>query len=213
MVPTEHVIVTLSEDLTPVTRLPPPWLRTGGLVSLATALVIGLAVFRGVRPDLAVQLRQPSFIVAVAAAWATGAAATMAAFEVSLPDRSTLWACLPLPALALWVSGISYGCLGDWVAIPAGAPIMHDSVRCLETLIGTSVPLALVLWRMLGRARPMRPRRGAWLAALAIAAFADLAHLLIHMIGATALVLIMNLGVGAAIFGLGGLLGSWRLRS
>jgi hypothetical protein len=208
MIATERLIADLSDQLVAVRRLLPPYVRALGLIALATVVVVGLAFVRGLRADIAIRLVDPTYLVAVGSAWLTGVTATLAAFELSLPDRSRRWGWLPLPTLALWVSGVSYGCLAHWVGIPAGAPIMHDSVRCLETLLGTSIPLALVLWRMLSVARPMRPRTTAWLAAVAVAGYADTAHLLIHMIGATSLVLIMNLGVAALIFGVAGWLGT-----
>jgi hypothetical protein len=208
---TDALIASLSEQLTPVRRLAPPSLRAASWVALATALVAAFCLVRGLRPDLSSRVLEPSFLTAVAAAWATGALATLAAFEIGLPDRRQAWLLAPLPALLLWVSGISYGCLGDWVAIPAGAPLVAGSVRCLETLLGTSIPLALVLWRMLRQARPLRPANPAWMGALAVAAFADTAHLLIHPLDATALVLVMNLGVAAIIVGCAGAAGARRL--
>jgi hypothetical protein len=93
------------------------------------------------------------------------------------------------------------------VAIPAGAPVVPDSIRCLETLIMASLPLGLVLWIMLRRARPLRPAATSWIGALAVAAFADTAHLLIHVVEASALVLVINLVPVTLILLLGGLFG------
>ena len=138
-------------------RLQPPLLRALGWILLATVVTLILVLLRGFRSDIASCIQDPAYLIQVAGAWLTGAAAHFAAFEVSLPDRKRGWLLLPLPFAALWLSGFAYGCLGDWIAIPAGAPIMHDSVRCLETLIMASLPLGLVLWMMLRRARRCVP--------------------------------------------------------
>ena len=204
---TDRLIARLAEGLTPVARLARPWARAFCLVLLASAIIVLLVLLRGLRADMPDRMIDGAYWLQLAGAWLTGASATLAAFEVSLPDRSRRWLLLPLPALGLWLSGFGYTCLADWIAIPAGAPIAHDSVRCLETILLASLPLAFVLWRMLARARPLAPAPVAWTAALAIAGFADTAHLLIHVVQASALVLVINLIPAAAIVLAGGVLG------
>jgi len=115
--------------------------------------------------------------------------------------------------VVLWLSGFGWTCLADWIQIPSGAPIASDSVRCLETIMLASLPLAFVLWRMLARARPLAPAPVAWAGALAIAAFADSAHLLIHVVQASALVLAINLLPAAVIVALLGVFGQRGLTS
>lgn len=195
--PTDDVIARLAGNLTPVRRLAPPtWraIRLAGLATVFLALLVGL---RGLRADIAAKLLEPSFLTAVAAAWLTGLTATLAALEISLPDRSSAWAWLPVPAVLLWVWGVGWGCLAHWVTILDARPVEESAVRCVTTLIAASIPLALVLWKSLGRARPLRGSATAWLAAVAVAAFADVAHLLCHTVEATVFVLLMNLGIAA----------------
>lgn len=213
MASTEELIAQLSGGLSPVVRLARPGQRALGLIALATALIAVLVLLRGFRADLDQRLAEPSFFLQLAGAWLTGAAATLAAFEVSLPDRPRVWLLLPLPPLILWLSGFGWTCLVHWIEIPSGAPIAADSLRCLETIILASLPLAFVLWRMLARAKPLAPAPVAWAAALAVAAFADSAHLLIHVVQASALVLVINLLPAAAIIALGGLFGRRGLAS
>ena len=204
---TEDLIASLSTGLSPVRRLKPPLLRALAWILLATVVIALLVLLRGFRADIGPCLQDPAYLIQVAGAWLTGAAATLAAFEVSLPDRKRSWLLLPLPFAGLWLSGFAFGCLGDWIAIPAGAPIMADSIRCLETLIMASLPLGLVLWMMLRRARPLRASATAWVGALAVAGFADTAHLLIHVVQASSLVLVINLVPVAIILVIGGILG------
>jgi len=54
--------------------------------------------------------------VGQAASVGTGIGAALAAFLLSLPDRSRRWALLPLPPLAVWLSMIGYQCLSNSVA-------------------------------------------------------------------------------------------------
>ncbi|MDR3514821.1 MAG: NrsF family protein [Azospirillaceae bacterium] len=210
MTTTDHLIESLVDHLAPVQPLAPPAVRATRLIVLATVLITLLAAARGLRADLDQRLVEPDFVVALLGSWLTGVTGTLAALSIGLPDRSRRWFLLPLPAFLVWVWGVGAGCLGHWVAIPTGAPIVADSVRCLETLVMASVPLALVLWRMLRRSRPLRAANTAWLGALAVAGFADTAHLLIHVVDPTALVLVMNLGVTGLILVGCGIVGSWR---
>src|SRR5256885_12713860 len=50
------------------------------------------------RSDLALRLRQPEFVIGIAASLATGVLAAIASFLLSIPDRSRAWLLLPLPA-------------------------------------------------------------------------------------------------------------------
>ena len=210
---TDDLIDSLSVGLEPVRRLRPPFLRALGWIAFATAVIVLLTLWRGLRADMQAQLSEPAYWVQVIGAWLTGATATLAAFEISLPDRSRLWGALPLPAAALWLYGFAFGCLAHWIAIPSGAPIVEDSERCLTTIVMATIPLSLALWMMLRRSRPLRPAGTAWSGALAVAAFADTAHLLLHVVQASALVLVINLIPVGIIIVLGGLAGRRRLNA
>src|SRR5262249_30053837 len=137
---TEDLITELSAGLSPVSRLRPPLLRALGWILLATALIAALVWLRGLRADIAECLGAAAYLIQLAGAWLTASAAPLAAFQVTLPARRAGWVLLPLPFAGLWLTAFAYGCLADWVAIPAGAPVMADSVRCLETLIMASLP-------------------------------------------------------------------------
>jgi hypothetical protein len=90
-----------------------------------------LAALHSLPADLAERLHQPAFVVGQLAALATGVLAAVAAFMISLPDRSRRWLLLPAPALAIWVSTIGYGCLTDWVSIGPGGVQFGETVRVL----------------------------------------------------------------------------------
>ncbi len=204
---TEDLIAQLSQSLAPVKRLAPPGRRAGLLSALAT-LVIALVCWKqGFRPDIQTKLAQSSYVIAVIAAWLTGVTATLAALEISLPGGRKSWTWLPLPSALLWIWGVGWGCLIHWVSILDAKPVEDSAVNCLTTLVAASIPLALALWLAVGKAKPLARSNTAWLSAVAVAAFADVAHLLCHVVEATVFVLMMNLGTASVIVAVLGLLG------
>jgi hypothetical protein len=204
---TPELINALVECATPVRRLRPPLVRAGLWLALAVLVLVLLAIGHGVRADLAERLHQPVFAVSIAAALATGILAAVAAFIVSLPDRSQWWLLLPAPALAVWVGTIGYGCLTDWVSIGPDGVHMGEALRCFATLVLTSVPLAIALAVMLRYAALLRPGAVTLAGALAVAAITSSALSLLHDLDATMMILIWNLGTAALITALGSLFG------
>jgi hypothetical protein len=210
---TQKLIDELVAGASPVRRLRPPLVRALSWLALAGAILVLLAIGHGVRSDLAEHLRQPIFLVSIAAALATGVLAAIAAFMVSLPDRSQGWLLLPAPTLALWVGTIGYGCLTDWVAVGPDGVHLGETVRCFATLVLTSVPLAIALAMMLRHAALLRPVAATLAGALAVAAITSSALALMHDIDATAMILLWNLGTAAVIVALGALFGSRLFRA
>jgi hypothetical protein len=198
---------TLVACATPVRRLRPPLIRAG-LWLLLAALVLGLiGVAHGLRPDFFMCVQQSHFDVAMFGALATGALAAVASFRVSLPDTSRLWLLLPLPALALWISAIGYGCLTDWVSIGADGAHLGDAVGCFATLLLTSVPLFIAMLVMLRYAALLRSTEVSLMGGLAVAAMTSFALSLFHGLDATIMILAWNLGSAAMLATLGVLCG------
>jgi hypothetical protein len=92
---TPDLIDALVECATPVRRLRPPLVRAALWLAFAGLVLALLAIGHGVRTDLVECLRQPVFVASIAAALATGVLAAVAAFVVSLPDRSQWWLLRP----------------------------------------------------------------------------------------------------------------------
>lgn len=207
MTKTPDLIDTLVDCATPVRRLRPPFVRAT-LWLLFAALVLALiAVAHGVRPDIAERLRQPTFVISMVGALATGILAAIASFKISLPDGSRSWLLLPLPALILWVSTIGYGCLTDWVSIGPNGIHMGEAMRCFATLLLTSVPLSIAMLVMLRYAALLRPTAVSVVGGLAVAAMTSFGLSLFHVLDATIMILVWNLGIAALIAGLGSLFG------
>jgi hypothetical protein len=204
VITTPQLIDSLVRDLPPVRPLRRPVLRCAMWLALA-AIVVGLvAIGHGVRPDLAEKIAQPGFLVAIGAALATGILAAIAAFLVSLPDRSRLWLLLPVPTLILWMTTLGQQCLTDWVAAaPDGGTMPGATAKCFMTLVTTGLPLQIALLIMLRYAAPLRPLSVAVTGALAVAALTCAALLVLNRdLDATALVLMSNLAMAALVLGL-----------
>ncbi len=143
----------------------------------------------------------------VIASLLTGICAAIAAFVVSLPDRSRLWALLPLPPLFVWLANIGYQCFGGWVSLPPGAVTVEAASSCFATLVLTSLPLSLVMLIMLRYAVFLRPLSVILLGSLAVSAIASTALSMFHPLDATVMVLGWNLGTAVLFTGIGWLFG------
>jgi len=204
---TPDLIELLAANLTPVRRLRPPMARAATWLALAAAIVALLAIAQGLRPDIATCLRQSGFVMSVGGAVLTGVLATIAAFMLSLPDRSRLWIVLPAPPLALWLSSIGYQCLTNWVSVQPGGITLGETARCFATLVLTSLPLSLALLLMLRYAAALRPTSVVFAGSLAVAAITAVALSLFHGADATAMILMWNLGTAGLFVGLGSIFG------
>jgi hypothetical protein len=204
---TRELIDTLVECATPVRRLRPPLLRAMLWLAFASLVIALIVMGHGLRPDLTLHLRQPAFAITTAAALATGILSAIAAFVVSLPDRSRWWLVLPMPALAAWLSTIGYGCLTDWVNLGPEGIRFGEELRCFSILVLTSVPLTVALTVMLRYAAMLRAGAVATTGGLAVAAITASALPLFHNHDATAMILIWNVGTALLITGITSLFG------
>ena len=207
MITTPQLIEALAANAAPVRPLRPPLVRATLWLSFAAVVLILLTLSQGVRPDLAQRLQQTTFVVGILASLLTGILATIAAFLVSVPDRSRGWLLLPVPSLAVWIATIGYVCLTAWVDVDAGGIRAGEAARCFATLVLTSAPLSLLMFVMLRHAKPLRPLPVALTGSLAVAGMTASALSLFHVFDATVMILMWNLGSAALLVGLGTLLG------
>ena len=211
MMPTPDLIDRLVAAATPVRRLRKPVVRAATWLSLAAIVMALLVAGQGLRPDFWQCALDPHFAICLAATALTGVCATVAAFMLSLPDRSHGWALLPLPALAVWLSTIGYQCLTSWVAFDPNGMRWGETARCFSTLVLTSLPLAVTILAMLRYAAPLRPTLVTLTASLAVSTITATAMSLIHDLDASVMVLMWNFGTAAVIVGIGGAFGRQML--
>jgi hypothetical protein len=182
----DQLIGALAANLRPVRPLPPPALRTLLWLMLVAAVAAALATFS----DLAVMWHRitatSDMWLAVLGSIATMATAAFAAFELSLPDRSRVWALLPLPAAALWVGASGLGCMRAYVLPGTHVAALGEARDCLLFIIGLSVPLSATLIVMLRRAYSLAPPLTAAMAGLGSAAAAATSLNFFHPFDATA---------------------------
>lgn len=209
---TPDLIKALSANLAPVRRLRKPGTRAACWLMFAASILALLAISQGIRPDLVQRLHEPGFALRIAGALLTGSLAALAAFMVSLPDRSQLWLLAPLPPLAVWLANIGYQCLTRWVDLRDDVLSLGETARCFATLVLTSLPLSLTMLLMLNYAAALRPAPVALMAALAIAAMTATALSLFHALEASVMVLMWNLGTAILFIALAGLLTSGSAR-
>jgi hypothetical protein len=207
-----EVVDTLVSRASPVRRLRPPFQRALLWLALAAALLGLISIEHGVRGDLAERLRQPGFAAGLAAAVITGILSAIAAFTISIPDRSRWWLLLPVPSLLIWVSTVSYECFADWISIGPDGIHVGEAIGCFASLVLTSVPLGFALIMMLRYAALVRSGPVAMMGGLAVAAITSTGLSLFHDLNATMMILVWNLGTTVLITGLGTLFGRGMFR-
>jgi hypothetical protein len=202
-----HLIGDLTDDLRPVRRIETPWLSAAIWIGVAVIMGIGLYTMRDQMP-WAGPLAPDAFTVpGLVTSGLTAVLAVIAAFQLSLPDRSSTWAILPLPAFAAWVIITGLGCLA-YTSTPGAIPGPWPGfVQCLSVLVLLSLPLTVILVMMVRRARPLRPVRVALLGGLATAAAAGTLLCFVHPHDATALDLAAHSLAVLAIVGINSVLG------
>jgi len=168
----DHLIDALTADLRPVRRLAPPVLRALLWLVIVAGVAAALAAFADVAAMRNRIAATPDMALAVLGSIATAVTAALAAFELSLPDRSRAWALLPLPALALWLFASGLGCLRAYVVPDTHVAALGETRDCLVFIVGLSVPLSAALIVMLRRGFTLTPALTATMAGLAAAAAA-----------------------------------------
>ena len=203
------MLTGLVADLRPVQRLAPPGRRAAGWLVVAAA-VIGVAVaWTGLRHDVDARLALPHEVGQWLASVATGVLAAVAAFMVALPDRSPRWALLPLPALAVWVSMLGWGCLADLARLGPEAMALGTSWDCLRFIVGMGLPLlGSMLWAV-RHAAWIRPVPVALLGGLAAAALCSAGLSLFHHLDAALMILLWHGGAALLVIGFSGAIGRW----
>ena len=184
--PHEALILELAAELKPVRRLPPPPRRALSWLAAVAALALALAAVAD-RSAVAARLAAtPDLWLSLMGSTLTMALAALAAFELSLPDRSPRWALLPVPTAVLWLAASGVGCLRTWVVPDTHAATLSDTRDCISFIIALSVPLSLLMFGMLRRGHTLQPGLTAAVAGIASAAAAASLLVLFHPYDASA---------------------------
>jgi len=165
MMKTDELIAQLASRAAPVRPLPSPAVRAlAWSAAAALSAVAGIVIF-GPRPDLDHMLSQPQFMWPLVAAMVTAAVAAGASLLLAIPGSesspvlrgaSVTMGALWLLMLAVFVARAGNGFAG----------ISHWPI-CFIRVIAIGIAPAVVLFRMLRRAAPLRLT---WTSALAAAA-------------------------------------------
>lgn len=165
----QSLIQALAADLKPVRPALPPLLMT--TIFAAGAVLVGGAV--------TMLTRFPHLVTGPARGWAvwlpvlaaalTALCGVFAAFQTGLPDRSRLWALLPVPAAALWLAAEIYHCLSIGSGVPLWGGDLAESLKCVRCILLASAPLAALAVAMLRGLNPLQPGLASLLAGVAAA--------------------------------------------
>jgi hypothetical protein len=164
------LIQGLAANLTPVSRVAPPLLRTIfwlGAVAIATLILAAFADLTATEHRLTAA---PDMWLAVAGSALTAVLAAMAAFQLSVPDGKTIWALLPIPSALLWVGASGLGCLRTWLIAGTHDASLAEAKDCFVFIVGLSIPLSAMLILMLRRGYSLWPNLMGVMGGLAVAA-------------------------------------------
>ncbi len=204
---TEQLIDRLVADAKPVRRLRPPlWRAAAWLVPVAAIAAFAIAEFA----DLglfAERTRDPKLTLELIGTLATGVVATIAAFYLSVPDRSPGWVLAPVPFLGLWIASSGYSCYRHWIAFGPDGWTLGESAECFKFIVLISVPLGATLLLLLRRAAPLAPVRVAAIGGLGVAGVAAFLLQFFHPFDVTVMDLAVHALAVGLVVGAGSLLG------
>ena len=167
---TEDLIQALAADAKPIRRLRPPLMRAAGWLALFAAVLGVVTLATGAWPEMIARLKDQRFAVELTATFITGLAAVIAAFYLSVPDRSRFWGVLPLPPLLLWLASSGYECYRNWIELGPQGWRLGRSGDCFVFILVMSIPVALALYWALRRAAPLDLTRVLIVGGLGVAA-------------------------------------------
>lgn len=202
---TEQLIAGLASGLRPVRPLAPPVTRAllwlAGYALAVAAVVVGFQAL----PRFLAHTADFTTAIECAATLATGITAVVAAFYLSLPDRSPLWRYAPLPPLALWLASSGASCFHNGLGLGPTGERFGESPHCFAFIVAASLPLAAVLYTMLRRTRPLAPLPVALVGALGVAALAAFVLQFFHGFDTTVIDLAFHLAALGTVLALSGI--------
>ena len=207
----DRLIERLVADLRPVRRVSPVWLAAGWLL---VVFVVGgyLASMADLHAVMHRLMAAPDMWLAALGSALTCALAVVAAFMTSVPGRSTRWALLPLPPLALWIWESGMGCVRGWHLPGIHDATFGDSDHCFMFICALSLPLSLLLMVLLRWTFPLRPNLTLALGGLAAAGAAATLLNFFHPYDASVTDLVFHAVAVALVVGVNRLFGERLFR-
>jgi hypothetical protein len=206
-VKTDDLVSAMVQEMGPVRRLRPPMQRAALWLGFSVLVIAAIIAWSGPRHDLAERLAGPWELAQMLAAGLTGVLAAIAAFHLSLPDRSDRWALLPLPGFALWIATLGYGCVADFVRLGPEGLTLGTSWGCLRFILGLSIPMGGAMLLALRHAGPIRPVPTMAAGALSVAMLASVGLSIVHHLDAAIMVLVWHAGAVLIAVALGASVG------
>jgi hypothetical protein len=203
---TALLIERLAGELQPVRRLRAPAVRAILWMAVVAVLGAGLVARFANLGAMALRIAEPRIALECVGMALTAITAVLAAFQLSVPGRSSRWALLPLPSVALWLAGSGWGCLLNGWSLHGPGGFIGESDHCFVFIAAVSVPLATGLFWMLSRARPITPLPVALLGTLGVAATAAFLLQFFHPFDVTVIDLAFHLSAVALVMLVGTLL-------
>jgi len=196
---TEILIAQLSSGLKPVRRLAPPGLRAAMWLIVVAILGAAFVLAFSDVPTFMRRASDPKLALELAGTLLTGILAVIAAFQLSLPDRTLAWALLPAPSFALWLSSSGYSCWRQMVVHGPDGWRGGEGADCFLWIVAFGVPLAVSLFVLLRRAHPLAPGPVAAMAGLGVASLAAFLLQFFHPFDVTFIDLSLHLAAVATV--------------
>ena len=196
--PLDRTVQRLTAGLEPVRKLRAPGLRAATWLSIVVAAGLALASIADVDAVADRLAGTGDLALSSVGSVLTTALAAVATLKLATPDGAPGWALLPLPALGLWLSGSIASGARTWGVPPDLGDAAPDVRVCFTLIVAFSLPLALVLARMVRRGFPLRPGLTSVVGGLTAAAGGATLLAIVHPYDATA----RDIAVHAAAVGL-----------
>jgi len=206
---TERLIEALAARAEPVKRLPHPAWRALIWMTLASASVIAIVLYWGVRSDLAQKLGEPRFVIEVAAALLTSMMAAAAAFCSGCPGRPLWERFAPLPFLVVWLASLGAGCWTFLTSSAATSQAFGIDLTCSQLILVLSLAPAAIMFVMIRRGAPIAPLTTAGLGTLAATALAAVGLRFFHAQDTSLMLLVWQFGTVLVLTAAGALIGQW----
>jgi hypothetical protein len=208
---TENLIANLAAEASPVKPLSPPLQRAVLWVSGFFAVIAVAIWLNGNFAESAARFSDVSVRLEFAGALLTGLTALLAAFFVSLPDRSKLWLLVPVLPLGFWLMGSGYGCYLHLLEYGPSGWALGESGNCIAFILGVSLPSSIALYLALRRSTPLDPVAPLMAGGLGVAGLAAAALQFFHPFQITFLDLGAHIFAVAIVIALLTLFGRRRL--